>query len=107
MSTPARSSIRSSRRRSNASGGLSLTPTTSPTSSPGAGFEVERDELAYPHRVPRERYFKMVRGYYMWILTSFERDELEAGLVEMKELYGDRDILTFTETSDYVTGRKS
>jgi hypothetical protein len=48
-----------------------------------AGFEVERDLLAYEHSVPKERYLRMVESSYMSVLTSFEEDELRAGVEEM------------------------
>jgi 2-polyprenyl-3-methyl-5-hydroxy-6-metoxy-1,4-benzoquinol methylase len=70
------------------------------------GFEVERDLLAYDHSVPKERYLRMVETGYMSVLTSFEDDELEAGVKEMTERYADRSVLEFTESFDYLTATK-
>lgn len=71
-----------------------------------AGFEVERDALDYPQVIPKEKYFRMVEGRYMSLLTSFSDDELEAGLAEMAERYADRDVLEYTDHFDYLTASK-
>jgi SAM-dependent methyltransferase len=68
-----------------------------------AGFTVEAELFTYHHRVPRDRYFKMVEGCYMSVLTSFDDDELRAGLDEMAERYADEPVLEFPETFDYLT----
>ena len=71
------------------------------------GFEVQRDALDYQHELPRDHYFNMVRTCYMSVLTSFDEDELEAGLAEMSEKYADQDVLRFTDHFDYLTATKA
>ena len=71
------------------------------------GYTVERDALDYTHRLPKEHYFKMVSNCYMSVLTSFEEDELAAGLAEMEEEYADVDVLEFVDHFDYITARKN
>lgn len=71
-----------------------------------AGFAVDREELVYEHTIPKDHYFRMVETGYMSVLTSFEEDELQAGLQEMRERYADIDVLRFPDRFDYVTGRK-
>ena len=70
-----------------------------------AGFEVAREVLAYHHRVPTERYVEMVENRYMSVLTSFDDDELRAGIEQMRARYGDRAVLEFPESFDYLTAR--
>lgn len=70
------------------------------------GFQVERDALDFQHAIPKEHYFKMVRGCYMSALTSFSDEELEAGLVEMKERYTNIATLEFVDHFDYLTATK-
>lgn len=71
-----------------------------------AGFSVQRDAVDYPHVIPKEHYFEMVRHCYMSVLTSFEPDELEAGLQEMEETYRDHETLEFIDHFDYLTATK-
>lgn len=71
-----------------------------------AGFRVERDGLDYPHELPREKYFEMVRGQYMSVLSSFTAQEIEAGLQEMQSRYAETPILRFTDHFDYIAGTK-
>lgn len=71
-----------------------------------AGFEVERDELEYEHAIPKERYIEMVRNCYMSVLSSFEPDELAAGIEEIEQRYADEDMVRFTDHFDYLTATK-
>ena len=71
-----------------------------------AGFQVERDALDYEHRIPRDHYFKMVQSCYMSVLTSFSRDELEAGLAEMNARHVDQDMLEFVDHFDCLTATR-
>jgi ubiquinone/menaquinone biosynthesis C-methylase UbiE len=70
------------------------------------GFQVERDILDFPHSIPKEKYFKMVEGCYMSVLTSFEEEEIQEGLKEMEETYKDQSTLKFIDHFDYITGEK-
>ncbi len=72
-----------------------------------AGFDVEREGFDYRHRLPKETYFQMVEGRYMSLLSSFEDDELKAGLAEMAATYADRDELEFTDHFDFITAVKA
>ena len=71
-----------------------------------SGFEVERDFLDHKHKLPKEHYFRMVQSCYMSVLTSFSSEELEAGLVEMKEKHANADVLEFVDHFDYITAKK-
>lgn len=71
-----------------------------------AGFRVERDALDYPHRIPKDHYFRMVRGQYMSVLSSFSEGEIEEGLAEMADTWKDRDTLEFVDHFDYLTAVK-
>lgn len=71
-----------------------------------AGFDVQRDALDYPHSIPKDHYFKMVRSCYMSVLTSFTEDELEAGLAEMDAKYADTETLEFVDHFDYIMATK-
>lgn len=70
------------------------------------GFEVERDRLEYEHAIPKERYIEMVESRYMSVLTSFDEEELEDGIEEMRERYADEEVLRFTDCFDYLTARR-
>jgi len=70
------------------------------------GFDVEHDALDYPHELPKQHYFNMVRSSYMSVLTSFSSAELEKGLEEMKAKYHDQDVLEFVDHFDYLTAVK-
>lgn len=71
-----------------------------------AGFTVTRDAVDYRHELPRDLYFQMVENCYMSVLTSFEEEELRAGLDEMEQRYGDRETLIFIDHFDYLTAVK-
>lgn len=72
-----------------------------------AGFAVRTDTVRYLHALPKEKYFAIVRGRYMSLLSSFEDDELEAGLAEMAETYRDQNILEFVDHFDFITATNS
>lgn len=72
-----------------------------------AGFDVQWDSLDYEHALPKQHYFNMVRSCYMSVLTSFQDDELEAGLAEMKEKYADVQLLQFVDHFDCLTATKA
>ncbi len=69
----------------------------------GTGFDVERDGVDYRHTIPKDRYIEMVRNCYMSVLSSFEPDEIEAGVAEIEERYAGQDTLRFTDHFDYLT----
>ncbi|QGJ68678.1 Cyclopropane fatty-acyl-phospholipid synthase [Planctomycetales bacterium 10988] len=71
-----------------------------------AGFTVERDAIDYSHTIPKQHYFNMVKNCYMSVLTSFEEDELEAGLAEMQVKYREKEQLAFVDHFDYLTAIK-
>lgn len=71
-----------------------------------AGFEVERDAVDIQHDLPTSHYLKMVEHCYMSVLTSFEPEELEAGLEEMRGRYGHLDSLQFVDHFDYLVAIK-
>lgn len=71
-----------------------------------AGFAVERDFVHYRHRVPKAKYLDMVAARYMSLLTSFEDEEIEAGLAEMTETYAEQSMLEFTDHFDYLAAEK-
>lgn len=70
------------------------------------GFEVRRDAIDYPHAIPRDHYFRMVRGQYMSVLSSFSSDEIEEGIAEMASKYADRETLVFNDHFDYILATK-
>lgn len=72
-----------------------------------AGFAVERDAVDIQHEIPTAHYLRMVENCYMSVLTSFEKEELEAGLEEMSDRYGDQDTLRFVDHFDYLTAIKT
>lgn len=71
------------------------------------GFQVERDSLDFPHALPKQHYFNMVRNCYMSVLTSFESQELAAGLEEMDTAYAECDVLEFVDHFDFISARKN
>lgn len=71
------------------------------------GFDVTRSALDYPHVLPKNHYFQMVRDCYMSVLTSFSEEQLQAGLSEMEERYRDVEQLTFIDHFDYILGVKT
>jgi SAM-dependent methyltransferase len=68
-----------------------------------AGFRVERDDIGFPHAIPKEQYFRMVEGCYMSALTSLSENELRDGLAKMEQKYKDVEILEFIDHFDYLT----
>lgn len=71
------------------------------------GFTVDRDAVDIQHEIPTSHYLRMVENCYMSVLTSFDKDELEAGLKEMRDRYGNEDILRFVDHFDYLTAVKT
>lgn len=71
-----------------------------------AGFDVARDAVDIEHEIPTSHYLRMVENCYMSVLTSFEPDELEQGLEEMRERHGHLETLRFVDRFDYVVGIK-
>jgi trans-aconitate methyltransferase len=67
------------------------------------GFRVQRDDIGFPHAIPKEQYFRMVEGCYMSALTSLSKDELRDGLAEMEQKYKDVKTLEFIDHFDYLT----
>lgn len=72
-----------------------------------AGFTVERDAVDIQHEIPTSYYLRMVENCYMSVLTSFDKEELVAGLDEMRTRYGHLDTLRFVDHFDYLTAIKS
>lgn len=70
-------------------------------------FQVERDSLVYRHAIPKEKYFQMVASCYMSVLSSFDQQEIEAGLQEMEATYANQAILEFNDRFDFITAKKS
>ena len=70
------------------------------------GFEITRSALDYPHVLPKEHYFKMVKACYMSVLTSFDEAELQEGLKEIEEKYQIVEQLSFVDHFDYILGTK-
>ena len=71
------------------------------------GFAVERETFVYRHRLPKEVYFRMVRGRYMSLISSFGDRELEDGLAEMAVTHAGRDVLEYDDRFDAITGIKA
>jgi ubiquinone/menaquinone biosynthesis C-methylase UbiE len=72
-----------------------------------SGFAVERETFVYRHRLPKEVYFRMVRGRYMSLISSFTDSELKDGLEEMAATHADREVLEFDDRFDVITGVKA
>jgi ubiquinone/menaquinone biosynthesis C-methylase UbiE len=72
-----------------------------------AGFSVERDSVDWKHRLPKERYRQMVESQYMSVLSSFDDDELAAGLAEMDDKHAGVEVLEFVDHFDYIAGYKT
>lgn len=72
-----------------------------------AGFAVERGRHVHHHRLPKETYFAMVEGRYMSLLSSFDDDEMAAGLNEMAKRYVGQDTLEFDDVFDFITATKA
>jgi hypothetical protein len=53
--------------------------------------------------MPKQACFRMVEGRWMSPLTSFEDDELAAGLAKMETRYADRDVLSYDDHFDDLT----
>lgn len=70
------------------------------------GFTVERDAVDIQHEIPTAHYLRMVANCYMSVLTSFEKEELEAGVEETRARYGHLDTLRFVDHFDYITAIK-
>ena len=71
-----------------------------------AGFRLEREELHWRHRLPKEHYLEMVEGRYMSLLSSFTDEELRDGLEEMRREYAGVSTLEFNDRFVYLTAIK-
>lgn len=71
-----------------------------------SGFSVERDRLDYRHVLPKDHYLNMVENRYMSLLSSFDDNELAAGLEEMDHALAGCDELAFTDHFDYIAAIK-
>jgi len=71
-----------------------------------AGFRVERDSLVHRHHLRKDHYFEQIRSRFMSVLHHFSDAEMDAGLLEMEAMHGDREILAFRDHFDFILGVK-
>ena len=72
-----------------------------------AGFAVEREAVDFRHTIPTRKYFQMVGGRYMSVLSSFSAEDIAEGLREMERRYGALETLEFIDHFDYIAGIKA
>nr|VFJ60327.1 MAG: Methyltransferase domain-containing protein [Candidatus Kentron sp. DK] len=70
------------------------------------GFEVRHDALDFQHRIPKERYFGMVRRRFLSFLAGFSDEKVETGIMEMAARYANTETLEFVIHYDYLTATK-
>lgn len=59
----------------------------------------------YPLRIPKDRYLNMVRSRYMSLLSTFDDDEIRAGVAEIDALHPER-TLSFSDRFAFVLGTR-
>jgi ubiquinone/menaquinone biosynthesis C-methylase UbiE len=68
-----------------------------------AGLRVDLEYASFPLSFSKAQYLTMVRNRYMSLLSSFDDDQIEAGIAEIDERYpGER--LTFPDRFAFVRG---
>ncbi|MFC7217593.1 hypothetical protein ACFQLX_05300 [Streptomyces polyrhachis] len=71
-----------------------------------AGLEVGLSHVEHELRIDREKYFGMVRGRYMSLLSTFSDSEIEQGIEEMRAAHPEP-VLVFPDRFVFILGRRS
>jgi hypothetical protein len=69
-----------------------------------AGLETSVRTASFRLQFPLERYLDMVRNRYMSLLSAFTDDEIDVGIEEIRQTYGDTTALEIEERFVYITG---
>ncbi len=70
------------------------------------GFKTTVNFIEYTVSIPKEKYFNMVQNRYMSLLSRFNDEELEQGLIEMREKYANVSNLEFCDRFVFLVAKK-
>ncbi|MDJ0509364.1 MAG: class I SAM-dependent methyltransferase [Crocosphaera sp.] len=71
------------------------------------GFKTTVNFVDYPVSIAKEKYFEMVENRYMSLLSRFDDQQLQQGLMEMREKYHEKSTLEFCDRFVFMLGNKS
>ncbi len=70
-----------------------------------AGLSASLDYRDYPLTIPKDRYLAMVRSRYMSLLSTFDDDEIRAGVAEIDARHPET-VLSFPDRFAFVLGTR-
>ncbi|EAZ92763.1 class I SAM-dependent methyltransferase [Crocosphaera chwakensis] len=70
------------------------------------GFKTKVNFIDYNVSISKEKYFNMVKNRYMSLLSRFNDEELEQGLIEMRENYTNVSNLEFCDRFVFLVAKK-
>ncbi|MGW0705024.1 class I SAM-dependent methyltransferase [Streptomyces sp. NPDC002643] len=70
-----------------------------------AGLDARLTHVEHELRIERDRYFGMVRGRYMSLLSTFSDSEIEKGIEEMRDAHPES-VLVFPDRFAFVLGER-
>lgn len=70
------------------------------------GFKTTVNLVEYPVSIAKEKYFHMVANRYLSLLSEFNDQELQQGLMTMKQKYQNQSILKFCDRFVFITAHK-
>lgn len=70
-----------------------------------AGLDAGLTHVEHELRIERDKYFGMVRGRYMSLLSTFSDSEIEKGIEEMREAHPEP-VLVFPDRFAFVLGQR-
>jgi SAM-dependent methyltransferase len=70
-----------------------------------AGLEAGLTHVEHELRIDRDKYFAMVRGRYMSLLSTFSDSEIEKGIEEMRDAHPEP-VLVFPDRFAFVLGQR-
>ncbi|MDJ0661056.1 MAG: class I SAM-dependent methyltransferase [Crocosphaera sp.] len=70
------------------------------------GFKTTVEFIDYTVSIPKKQYFNMVKNRYMSLLSRFNDEEIEQGLIEMREKYANVSNLEFCDRFVFLIAKK-
>jgi SAM-dependent methyltransferase len=80
-------------------------PETIVSAMDDAGLETEYRTEEYHVEIDREHWLGLVRNQWMSVLSTFDDDELTAGIEEIRQRHPE-EVLTYTDRFAFIRGRK-
>ena len=72
-----------------------------------SGLTVHRVQQAYHLTIPTHQWVSMIKNRFMSLLSTFTDAELTAGAAEIEQQYGDREVVAFNDSFEFLVGQQS